>query len=570
MNPTTFANKHLQPYKVRGAEIIPKYCPYCKGGGRDKETFALNTDKLTFNCKRGKCAVAGTFNQLKKEFKEMNYELGQAPEKEYTRPKTLPNTPGQEVEAYLTKRGFSKETWQKRKVGESNGEIVFPYYENGQPVLMKLRKPGKKGRWRREPDGKPVFWGMEHCEGRNSIVIVEGEFDVLALVEAGIDNVVSVPSGAQDLSCVENCWEWLQKFKHIYIWPDNDEPGQDMCRKLIKKLGEYRCYIIQTEHKDANECLYKEGVQAIIKAINSAKEVPVAGLIRMAEVKPMDIKNIERVSTGIKSLDRILGGFFMGNVTIWTGENSSGKSTLIGQTALIEAVDQGFRVCAFSGELPAPMFRYWIDLQIAGPANIESHFDQFMDEEIFFVPERVTEKIRNWYYNEFFLHENFGASTEDEILKVFEYATMRYDCKVFLVDNLMTTIFTGDERDFYRKQGNFIGRLNDFAKKHSVHIHVVAHPRKTQGRLTKMDVAGSGEITNRADNVVSVHRIKKEERDSLDDKLKDCSAIVDVFKNRMMGKQDMCFGLMFDPPSKRFCLRQEEPNKKYGWEAKEQ
>jgi len=571
MNVIEFANKYLQPYKVKGQEIIPLHCPYCRGNKKDKETFALNTEKLTFNCKRGKCAVAGTFNQLKKEFGEMknNMEFMPAPPKEFTRPKTMPKPLSQQVEEYLKKRGFSEETLKKRKVGESNGKIVFPYYEDGEPVLMKFREPGKGGKWIREPGGKEVFWGMEHCGGER-LFITEGEFDTLALVEAGIDDVVSVPSGAQSLACVDNCWEWLEGFRHIYIWPDGDSPGQDMCRKLVKKLGEHRCYIVSSQegHKDANETLYKEGIKGIVSAIDNAREVPVSGLIRMADVKPLDVKNLERVSTGIKALDKVLGGYFMGGLSIWTGENSSGKSTLLGQTGLIEAVDQNYKVCAFSGELPAPMFRYWIDLQAAGPSNLESYYDDFMEEEIYFVPEKLTARIREWYREKFFLHENFGASVEDDILRVFEYASMRYDCRVFVVDNLMTTIFTGTERDFYRQQSNFIGRLKEFAQKFNCHVHVVAHPRKTTGRLTKMDVAGSGEITNRADNVIAVHRVKDDEREELQERLKGSDTIVDIFKNRMMGKQDMCLGLMFDRPSKRFHSQKEGPKKEYGWERR--
>ncbi len=567
MNPEDFARKHLQPYKIRGNEVVPTYCPFCRGNGKDKYSFALNLETGAYNCKRGTCSVSGNFHQLKKEFGEISMEfMPIKEEKTYKKPKTIPKTPTQKAEEYLRLRGFSPDTWTKRKVGESNGKIVFPYYENGQAVLMKFREPVKKGSWTREPEGKDVFWGMDEVKGDN-LIITEGEFDTLALVEAGIDNAVSIPSGAEGLSCVEDCWDWLDGFKRVYIWPDNDVPGREMCKKLVKKLGEYRCYIISTEHKDANECLYKEGVRGVIKAVNSAKEVPISGIIRMADVKPMDVKSLDRVSTGFQKLDKILGGAFMGFLTVWTGENSSGKSTILGQV-LAEAVNNDYKVCAFSGELPAPMFRYWMDLQIAGPGNLESYFDDFQGELAYFVPESITDKIRDWYRHKFFLHENYGAASEDEILEKFRYANMRYNCKVFLVDNLMTTIFNTSEKDFYRQQSNFIGRLCEFAKKHECHIHVVAHPRKTQGRLSKMDIAGSGEITNRADNVVAVHRIKEEERANLDEKFRDCSAIIDVFKNRLLGKQDVYFGLDFEPTSKRFyCPTNGGKDKKYGWEG---
>ena len=40
--------------------------------------------------------------------------------------------------------------------------------------------------------------------------------------------MVSVPSGCDDLSWIENCYDWLEKFNSIVIFGDNDPPGQKM------------------------------------------------------------------------------------------------------------------------------------------------------------------------------------------------------------------------------------------------------------------------------------------------------------------------------------------------------
>ncbi len=561
-----FASRHMGEYKIRGSEIIPTYCPICKGNGRDKHSFAINIDTGAYNCKRGSCGVSGSFNQLKKEFGEGSdsKEFMPGTNKPFKKPKTVPQTPSQKIAGYLEGRGISRETWESRGVGESGGRICFPYKdEKGEITLVKFRD--LEGKWTREPGGKAIFWGMDSIKGQN-LLISEGEMDCLTLIEAGIDNSTTIPSGAGDLTCVEHCWDWLKQFKYIYIWPDNDEPGREMCKRLVRKLGEYRCYIIQSEYKDANEVLLNEGVPGIARAISAAKEVPIAGLTRLAEVQHMDLKKLERVSTGFHKLDRILGGAYMGFLSVWTGHNSSGKSTLLGQV-LAESIEAGYKVCAYSGELPASMYRYWVDLQFAGPSNLEGYFDDFRNEMVYFVPSAASEKIREWYKHKYFFHEKHGASTEDDILEIFKYASMRYNCKTFLVDNMMTTVLSTQDDNFYRRQSAFIGRLADFAKQYESHVHVVAHPRKASGRLTKMDVSGSGDITNRADNVISVHRIKDEERYKLGD-FQDCAAIVDVFKNRLLGKQELFFGLDFEPNSKRFyCPENGGKSKKYGWEV---
>lgn len=574
MNHYDFARKHFREFKTHGNEIIPTYCPYCNGGSSgDKHTFALNIDKLTFNCKRGSCGVSGTFSKLCRDFGEESdrprgFEINYRPQKTYKAPKTEVKQSTKAVEEYLKSRGISEATWKRRGVGEDGkGNIAMPYYEGGKLVLMKFRpartpREGEKKGWREE-GGKPVFWGMDLCDPALPLVVVEGEIDALSLDEAKVKNVVSVPSGAEDLTCVDLCWEWLQGFRKIYIWVDNDEPGQKLQRNLINRLGAGRCWVVQGPYKDANEVLQKEGTKGIVNAIKSAVEVPISGLIRLADVKPFDYANAVRVRSGFRGIDQIMGGFIMGELTIWTGINSSGKSSLLGQV-MLEAVEQEFAVCAYSGELSAAIFRYWIDLQAAGPNHLIKKMDSIKGKEVASVTPEAVRKIREWYRDRFFLYDSYGAAKDENLLEVFEYAVQRYNCKVFMIDNLMTTCYSGSENDFYRKQSEFIGKVNKFAKAYDVHVHLVAHPRKTTGRLTKMDVAGSGDITNRADNVLSVHRLSPKEKQEMDDP---CDAVVEVFKNRFSGTQDVEIQLSFDPDSKRFYMASDKFGgfKSYSW-----
>ena len=190
---------------------------------------------------------------------------------------------------------------------------------------------------------------------KSPFIICEGEFDALALDEAGLENIVSVPSGAEDLTCVENCWEWLQQFKQVIIWPDGDEPGQKMCRELINKLGAWRCWVVRNARKDANEALFHDGKEAVKKAVMTAQEVPLSGLVRLADVKAFDVENMVRVPSSISTINKIVGGYALLSVCLDSGSGDS-KSTF-GARALT-AVDRGFNVCAYSGELPAAMFRY--------------------------------------------------------------------------------------------------------------------------------------------------------------------------------------------------------------------
>ena len=71
------------------------------------------------------------------------------------------------------------------------------------------------------------------------------------MVEADIPNVVSLPSGTEDLTCVELCWDWLQQFTRYYIWTDSDEPGIKCRDKLVKRLG---CRQVHDRPLQAQRC----------------------------------------------------------------------------------------------------------------------------------------------------------------------------------------------------------------------------------------------------------------------------------------------------------------------------
>lgn len=555
MTAVELADKYLHPYKRRGDEIIPRLCPFCKGGstGRDYWTFALNMSKGTYNCKRGTCGVAGTLRDLHRHFGEpydAGFEWRRPKTRNFKKPTTRIDPTTSRVVAYFNSRGISQETLMRRNVGESGGNVVFPYYENGELVLVKFRKPepynGKGPKSWREAGGKDVFWGMDDCDPALPLVIVEGEIDALTLDEAGVPNVVSVPNGAQSLECVDNCWEWLENFSEIIIWPDNDEPGHEMAQKLIKRLGEWRCKIVQSAYKDANDHLLAEGKDSVLDAVIAAKDVPVAGIVRLADVKAYNPEEQETVLSFISAINERIGGYIAGQLSVWTGTNGSGKSTFLGQE-LLYAIDQGYSVCAYSGELPSALFRYWIDVQAAGPNHLDTYVDVHTGRKWKKPDRSVVDRIRAWYRDRFFLYESNGPFSLDDLMRVFTYAFRRYDCRVFLADNLMTMLGGSSESEYYRRQSDTVARLAAFAKQYNVHVHLVAHPRKTEGRLTKMDVAGSGDITNLADNVFAIHRLKPEEKAEWE-----CDALLDVFKARLTGMQDFTVKLGFDEDSKRF------------------
>lgn len=566
-------------FTVKGAEIITDFCPFCNGGqGHDKYTFALNVDTGLYNCKRASCGVQGNLKQLCQYFgipwERKEYELKTKPQKTYKKPTTQMNPITTEIEQYLTKRKFSPKTWKARNISESNNKIVFPYYENRQLVAVKFRARNQEGKWKAfsmEQGGKLIFWGIDNCDAAFPLIITEGEFDALSLDEAGIPNAVSLPNGCNSLGCVDLCWEWLQQFDTYYLWTDRDEGGITARQELIKRLGPAKCMIVEhPKYKDANEVLYREGKDGVVKCISEAKAIPLKGLKDLADLPEYDPVNDVVVPSSIGKVNTTIdGGYRMGEVSIWTGINSSGKSTMLGQE-LLNAIENGFNICAYSGELPDRIFRYWVDLQAAGPSYIIQ--EESKGRVITKVDPQMVKHIRSWYRGKFWLYDNQAVATQDEILEVFEYAYRRHGCRVFMVDNLMSlALGSGSESNFYIKQADFIGQCKSFAQRFNVHIHVVAHPRKIKkGEVVgKDDVGGSGNITNWADNVFEVRRLSVKEIATLEEKPEfkglPIKSTLSILKNRFLGKQDISVFLGFDEKSKRFFPPKDSPNWDYGW-----
>lgn len=579
-----FAGKYLQPYKVKEDEIIPQFCPICQGGAHhDKYTFALNVQKRTYNCRRGSCAAQGTFTELCRRFGEMpdtepyknSHRAHRAHSepfkqlKQYSKPSEPSKPLTDAVTAYMAKRGISKATLDRCHVlSDGEGNIKFDFFdENKEHVFTKYRparktQKGERKSWR-DKGTKPILYLMDLCDTTKPLIITEGEIDCLSIIECGIPNAVSVPSGAQDLTFLDTCYDWLENFNEIILFGDNDKPGRQLVRELTNRLGEYRIAIVTAEAykdcKDANELLYRYGEEAIAEAIGSAVHVPIAGLLNLSDVTPFNPSTAERVSSGISQLDKSLGGFFMGQLTVWSGRRGEGKSTILGQM-LLEAIKSGFNVCAYSGELSAQHFQFWIDLQAAGSENVTFVTDTLTGEKIPALPDRVRNNIHEWYRDKAYLYDNSIAesSEADSVIQLFEYAVKRYNCRVFMVDNLMSVRYD-DGNDFYRKQSIFCGRLVEFAKKYNVHVHLVAHPRKTADRLSNDDISGSADITNRADNVITMTRLDVRQQNELH-----CDTVLEVIKNRMFGRKSE-IALRFNPTCRRFCIAKGADHCEYGW-----
>ena len=525
-----FADKYLFPYNIRstphGDELIPQLCPYCQGGssGKDENTFALSLDKGVFVCKRGSCGKRGRFEELAEHFHEKVTSVRPVSEKKqqnWVLPDTKLSPPTEQIYQYFESRKISRKTVDAFKIqADPKGMIVFPFYENGVNVFEKFRRPWKpkddekKTKEWRFSGAKPVLFGMDACSFSQPLTITEGELDCMSLYEAGIPNVVSVPSGCDDMSWVEHCWEWLERFKTIILFGDNDEPGRKMVQTLVKRLDESRCRIVEDypdnpfggQCKDANEILYHCGPFELIDMVDNAKEIPVKGLVDLGSIAPIDPTIVPRIKTNIPKLDSLTGGLLEGGVSVIVGKAGSGKSCL-SNGIILNALNQGFNVCLYTGEFTVTRAQYWINLQAAGSDYLTLKYDPIKDKKVPVIPYTVQERIMDWYRGKLFIYDNdeiFEQDEADSVLKVFTSAVRRYGVKLFCIDNLMTVV--SDKEDETAAQRVFANKLKRFARKYEVAVLLVAHARKTKAgeKLNADDLSGASATNNLADMTLAV------------------------------------------------------------------
>ena len=368
-------------------------------------------------------------------------------------------------------------------------------------------------------------------------------------------------------SALRNSAEFAEQYPYILVAVP---PGMEQDTVSAELLERFGVPILVPKahafrgHRSMREFVDEEGLDALNGLLLGAEELPAPGLLNLADVPLKSQWDGKRTLSGIRELDRAIGGFTPGALSVWTGKRGEGKSTLLGQI-LLDAVNQGHKCCAYSGELPKEQFKSGLMQQAAGYLNVDRRDDPRSDKTVYEVKPEVIPAIDSWWDKCLFLTDiqRKDAHDEDNILRIFEYANRRYGCDTFLVDNIMTAELKQEASiGFWRAQSAFTGRLAAFSKRVGVHVHLVAHPRKTDAKrhIEADDVGGSVDITNRADNVFLVERVPEEELQKAG-----YSARLTVLKNREFGSRAKV-KLDYNEASRRLYPANGSPAKRYSWE----
>jgi len=290
--------------------------------------------------------------------------------------------------------------------------------------------------------------------------------------------------------------------------------------------------------------------------------------LRLQDIQRLDRSQIVSVVSGVHALDKKIIGFNKGEFSVWSGGNGSGKSTILSQLAL-EAVNNGFRVALFSGELTSHRVKNWIHLQASGPLyNLPTDY-----ENVFYTPLEIGKKIDAWTSDKLWIYNNDYGMEANSVLNDIKVHIEKHQTDVVIIDNLMSLDLTQVRGDKYDRQSVIALTVASMAKQYNVHAHFVCHPRKPAGFLRKADIAGTADLTNAADNVIMMHRVNNDFRKYASDYFDtvyaesffNYSNVMEVMKNRDLGVEDELIGMFYEVSSKRL-LNTPKESKAYKWD----
>ncbi len=290
-------------------------------------------------------------------------------------------------------------------------------------------------------------------------------------------------------------------------------------------------------------------------------------------IKWVDPNSFPFIPTGINALDKAMLGLTMGDVTIVSGLAGAGKTSLL-DLIILNAVDKGFKVAAWSGELQDFRFMSWLDQMAAGKTNVRARPGY---EGIYYTPKNTSESINKWLSGKFWLYNNSYGNKWSQIGNDIKDMVEKEKPDLIMVDNLTAIDLDiqggfGDKND---SQKVLINDLKNFAKAKNIHICLVCHPRKEQSfHMLRMEsIAGSSDLFNLCDNVLLVHRgghdlasrMKTFFPPHVIEQYSTFDTLIEVAKNRSHGRADTLVGMYYEKETRRF-LNDIFENRVYGWD----
>jgi len=489
-------------------------CPLCS---YDRKPENKKQKCASYDWERG----LGTCHNCSSSFQLHTYQRKGASDKEYIRPEPyVENLLKSKVTEWFEARGISEQTLTDLRVGEGReympqtgkeeNTIQFNYIIGDQLINVKYRD-GRKN-FKLYKGAEKVFYNINSIIGYKDCIITEGEMDVLALHEAGVTNVISVPNGAtlhhNNLDYLDNCIDYFDDKERIILAVDTDEPGLALKQELVRRLGAEVCFLVDfKECKDANEYLIKYGKEKLKQTITKARPYPLENVTTFKDIES-DVKDFVTngfkpgFQVGLPNFDSIFSTYTSQFITV-TGIPSSGKSDFVDQMVVGYNANYNWKT-AFASPENAPnylhahklMRKVWGDMpqrEDIGGAKWNEVADHINDNFYFIDMEKYTLESVLRKGAELVKRKGIKCLVIDPFNKVRDKNASSLDVNIYTME--------------------YLTKIEAFAKKYDVLVFIVAHPTKMyknqDGKIEEpnmYNIKGGGEWYDASYHGLLVHR----------------------------------------------------------------
>ena len=292
----------------------------------------------------------------------------------------------------------------------------------------------------------------------------------------------------------------------------------------------------------------------------------------LSEIEDEDRSKIVSIPSGIVQYDKECCGFDKPSLNIWSGNNGSGKSSILNQLA-INAVNNGFKVAIYSGELRGKKMKRWLILQAAGKQyNKKSNYNSYD----YYTPNNIKDNIVEWFQGKLYNYNTKYSHNIEQVCLEVEKLVKEHQIDMLIMDNLSCLDIDELDGSINEQQKAAIKMLLRMTERMEIATHVVVHPKKSELYLRKNDVSGAKTLTDLADCVFFVHRWNQDTQKAAKEFMQPqvfadlCSSettnIVEVIKHREFGEAEgHIYKLFYEPESRRLKNSIAETIH-YGWE----
>lgn len=420
---------------------------------------------------------------------------------------------------YLLRRGIDPKValragvrGAKRSFGGLERDcLAFCYNEAGRTVNVQYKTTDKQ--FQLESGCELIPWNVDACLGRDEVFITEGMMDALALMQCGIDNVVSVPNGANSVlpKAFDRFMEsHFRPLTTIYIAGDTDEEGLKLRAALCRYFGEARCKLVEWAGcKDANELLMVQGEAAVRKCVGQAADCPIRNVTTVGSLadrlQALFENGIpEGRMIGLLGFDHLVK-FELGRFCVISGYPGAGKSSFADFLMMRLALREGWKAAVFSPEkYPTELHCVELLQMLCGRRFLKS---EMTDE--------LKAKAVDWLSRQVYHIDCECGTTIEAILDSARQVIRRYGIRQLLLDPFnyieLPTIAGANDT---QKISEVLKAIVAFAHEENVLVMLVAHPKKPdeqdkKGRASLYDIAGSADFYNKCDYGIILRRDKE-------------------------------------------------------------